>query len=281
MPEAQAGITSTVASNEKLIAQLIDAAGQPDSEVELALLVAQIIEPPAQDPARFEQNITIQLQDLAASVSGGDMDPLVGVLQSLQQAGFNQTSQLQQVITAQHSHLGWVLENKQGIPISLAVVIIAVARYCGLSASGINFPGHFLVSVEDRLIDPLSLEFVDETHLTKPGDTPADLGRHLLPASPKSFVLRMLNNLKALQMAQQDWSGALDLIDYQAAICADDNALLATLDYERGQCWVQLGAYAVAAEAFARCADKTTEPELARQAQERVEQLRRRTEVLH
>ena len=158
---------------------------------------------------------------------------------------------------------------------------MAVARNCGLSAWGINFPGHFLVSLENRLVDPLSLQFVDEEQLLKRGETPVDLGRHLLPASPKSFVLRMLNNLKAYQMAHQQWSGALDLIDYQAAICADDNALLATLDYERGQCWVQLGAYAVAAEAFMRCAEKTEEPELARQAQERVEQLRRRTEVLH
>ena len=56
---------------------------------------------------------------------------------------------------------------------------------------------------------------------------------------------------------------------------------MATLEYERGQCWVQLGAYAVAAQAFAQCAEKTIEPELARQALERVEQLRRRTEILH
>jgi len=270
-----------VVSIEELTDQLKDAAAQPDSEVELALLVAQIIEPPAQDPAQFKQDIYTRLQELAARAEGIHADPAQGVLQVLQQAGFSRTSQPHQVITAQHSHLGWVLENQQGIPISLAVLVIAVARHCGLSAWGINFPGHFLVSLEDRLVDPLSLEFVDEAQLLKPGDTPTDLGRLLLPARPQSFVLRMLNNLKALQMTQQEWSGALDIIDYQAAICADDNALLATLEYERGQCWVQLGAYAVAAEAFARCADKTAEPELARQAQERVEQLSRRTEVLH
>ncbi len=268
-------------SIEELTAQLKEAAGRPDSEVELALLVAQIIDPPAQEPAQFKQVIYTALQDLAARANGLHAGHAEGVLQSLQQAGFSQANQPQQGITAQHSHLGWVLENQQGIPISMAALVIAVARNCGLTAWGINFPGHFLVSLEDRLVDPLSLQFIDEAQLLKRGDTPADLGRHLLPASPQSFVLRMLNNLKALQMAQQEWSGALDLIDYQAAICADDNALLATLDYERGQCWVQLGAYAVAAEAFALCADRTTEPELARQAQERVEQLRRRTEVLH
>ena len=259
----------------------MDAVARPDSEVELALLVAQIIEPSLQDPAQFTQDIYAQLQELATHAKRAHEDPAQGVLESLRQAGFNQENQTQQVITAQHSHLGWVLKNQQGIPISLAALVMAVARNCGLSAWGINFPGHFLVSLENRLVDPLSLQFVDEAELLKRGETPADLGRHLLPASPKSFVLRMLNNLKAYQMAHQLWSGALDLIDYQAAICADDNALLATLDYERGQCWVQLGAYAVAAEAFMRCAEKTAEPELARQAQERVAQLRRRTEVLH
>jgi regulator of sirC expression with transglutaminase-like and TPR domain len=275
------GYTNTVVSIEELTAQLKDATGQPDSEVELALLVAQIIDPPAQDPAQFKQGIHAALQDLSTQASNLHADPAEAVLQSLQHAGFGQANETQQVVTAQHSHLGWVLENHQGIPISLAVVVIAVARQCGLSARGINFPGHFLVSLEDRLVDPLSLQFVDEAQLLKRGGTAADLARQLQPAGPKSLVLRMLNNLKALQMAQQEWSGALDLIDYQAAICAGDTALLATLEYERGQCWVQLGAYAVAAEAFSRCADKTSEPELARQANERVEQLSRRTEVLH
>lgn len=267
-------------STEALTLQIVDAAGRQGSEVELALLVAQIIEP-AENPAQFVQRIQVSLDDLAQRVDRSDADVADGVLQTLQQAGFSQPSQPQQKITEQHSHLGWVLKNRQGIPISLAVVLIAVARTCGLSAWGVNYPGHFLVNLEDRLVDPLSLQIVDEAHLLKRGDTSADLARHLKPASPQSFVLRMLNNLKALQMAQQGWSGALDIIDYQVAVCAADDALVATLEYERGQCWVQLGAYAVAAQAFAQCAEKTIEPELARQALERVEQLRRRTEILH
>jgi len=48
-----------------------------------------------------------------------------------------------------NSFLNEVLERKTGIPISLCVVYIEVARRLGLDAAGINFPGHFLARVGD------------------------------------------------------------------------------------------------------------------------------------
>ena len=39
----------------------------------------------------------------------------------------------------------------------MASIIIEAGRRCGLAAHGINFPGHFLVSLEQQIVDPLSL----------------------------------------------------------------------------------------------------------------------------
>ncbi|XOV82177.1 MAG: transglutaminase family protein [bacterium] len=267
-------------SNEELTARIVSAAQARDSELELAVWVAQLIMP-ADDPAEFFDEIHAATGALAERVDRSQGDIGQQVLATLTQAGFGQQDQSEQAVTAQHSHIGWVLAHRRGIPISLAVILIAVARQCGLSAWGVNYPGHFLVHVQDRLVDPLTLRFLDEAQLLQRDTTSADLRRQLLPATPQGFVLRMLNNLKALQMNQQLWTGVLDLIDVQSAVSAADDDLIATLEYERGQCWVQLGAYAVASQAFARCAEKTTAPELARQALEKVEQLGQRREVLH
>ena len=57
-----------------------------------------------------------------------------------------------------NSLLKLVLERRTGIPISLALVYIEVARRAGLDASGVAFPGHFLLRVvagtEAVIIDP-------------------------------------------------------------------------------------------------------------------------------
>ena len=44
-----------------------------------------------------------------------------------------------------NSCLNEVLDRRTGIPITLALVYIEVARRAGMRAEGINFPGHFLV----------------------------------------------------------------------------------------------------------------------------------------
>src|SRR5690606_39221413 len=59
-----------------------------------------------------------------------------------------------------NSFINVVLERRLGIPISLAVVYIEVARRAGVRASGVGFPGHFLVRIEDEhesvMLDPFS-----------------------------------------------------------------------------------------------------------------------------
>ena len=44
-----------------------------------------------------------------------------------------------------NSFLNQVLERRTGIPITLALVYIEVARRAGLRVDGVNFPGHFLL----------------------------------------------------------------------------------------------------------------------------------------
>ncbi len=47
-----------------------------------------------------------------------------------------------------NSFITQVLKTRQGIPISLAVLWLEVATGIGLNATGVNFPGHFLIKVQ-------------------------------------------------------------------------------------------------------------------------------------
>src|SRR5690606_8377615 len=112
-----------------------------------------------------------------------------------------------------NSLLNDVLERRLGIPISLGLVYIEVARRLGLSWRGVCFPGYFLV----RLPGPEPL-FLDPAHpfdLLEPDDCRAMLDsmsqgsipfspRMLQPAPHQLIVLRMLRNLKRAYLAQQD-----------------------------------------------------------------------------
>jgi len=57
-----------------------------------------------------------------------------------------------------NSFLNDVIERKKGIPITLSVLYIEVARRAGLELRGVGFPGHFLVKYEqgdeEIVIDP-------------------------------------------------------------------------------------------------------------------------------
>lgn len=127
--------------------------------------------------------------------------------------------------SADNSYLHRVLVTRQGIPISLAVLYIEFALRLGLDASGVSFPGHFLVKLRlpqgDALIDPmtghsLSQEALEErldpylTHALGAQRHVQGLGVDLLPnflasAPPREIVARMLRNLEAIHRQADDW----------------------------------------------------------------------------
>jgi regulator of sirC expression with transglutaminase-like and TPR domain len=113
-----------------------------------------------------------------------------------------------------NSCLNDVLERRTGIPISLAVVYIDVARRAGVALEGVNFPGHFLVRYparsddlghrHDLLIDPFhggalvseaDCRRLVERYVGSDASFSADM---LATADRRQIFVRMLMNLKRL-----------------------------------------------------------------------------------
>jgi regulator of sirC expression with transglutaminase-like and TPR domain len=119
-----------------------------------------------------------------------------------------------------NSFLNEVLDRRRGIPISLAVIYMEVARRAGLEITGVNFPGHFLVRAaspihgDDLIIDPfhsgaLLSEFDCRQLLrTHVGDAAAFDESLLLPATRHDIVVRMLVNLKRLYVRMRSFPQA-------------------------------------------------------------------------
>jgi len=119
---------------------------------------------------------------------------------------------------ADSSFLNRIIETRRGIPISLSVLYMAVANKAGWSLEGVSAPRHFLTRYESSdgplFIDAFGggkvmtfgecVQFLEtQTGLSREAIVPA-----LGPASPRAIIIRMLNNLKAVYVRQNNWHAA-------------------------------------------------------------------------
>jgi regulator of sirC expression with transglutaminase-like and TPR domain len=249
-------------------------ASSADTEFEMALLVARFIEP------EFDvTDAAATLDSVFASLQQQQCEDLPALLGGLTRLGFGR--QPLRRVNILHSHIGWVIQHKQGLPISLAVVLIECARRLSLPSYGINFPGHFLVQVGDALVDPLRMERVSMAQLDRSGLTGAEQQQFLQPASAQALGLRMLNNLKTVFTNAQDWHRVLDVLDCQLALTGTDRGMAGLLHFERGETWERAGVASVARDAYQACLHADISSAMAGRATARIAALDGRDETLH
>ncbi len=122
-----------------------------------------------------------------------------------------------------NSCLNSVLTRRLGIPISLAVVYIEIARRLSRPVYGVGLPGHFIVAYEDRearyWVDPFNggriLSFADCCALAKE-TAGVDLRTNpavLAPVNKQQILVRMLSNLKAIYVRGQAFDKARQVLD--------------------------------------------------------------------
>jgi len=122
-----------------------------------------------------------------------------------------------------NSFLNEVLDRRLGIPISLSVIFMEVAKRINFPIMGLGFPGHFLVkhvsNDRDIIIDPFNLgriltpndcqELLDKAHN---GAVPMNASL-LQPMDKRAILTRMLYNLKGVYIEKEQSYKALSIID--------------------------------------------------------------------
>lgn len=122
-----------------------------------------------------------------------------------------------------NSFLNRVMDRKSGIPITLSVLYMEVARRVGLEAGGVGFPGHFLVKTacegQEVFVDPFNggriLSAPDFQGLLDRlyGGRLEVQPEYLSPVSNRQIVQRMLNNIKLIYANRQDLKRCLRVVE--------------------------------------------------------------------
>ena len=198
------------------------------SVVEAAVAVAQ-----DEYPGLDAQDVLAQIDTLADRLRRrlpADAAPLQRLrllnLYFFQELGFS--GNVNDYYDPRNSYLHEVLQTRRGIPITLALLYTEIATQIGLSASGVSFPGHFLVKLRmprgEVVLDPfsgqsLSRDELDERllpyrrHRGLVGEFEAPLGLFLQSAPPRDVIARLLRNLKEIHRTAADWPRLLAVIE--------------------------------------------------------------------
>jgi regulator of sirC expression with transglutaminase-like and TPR domain len=125
-----------------------------------------------------------------------------------------------------NSYLHRVVERRRGLPITLSIVMIEVARRLELVVEGVGAPQHFIVRLpanfgpEPRLLDPFNGGCrVDTEELRAELDRSGAQGDSSLAAVTRRQILaRVLNNLKAAGIRRGDGATALGATEHLVAL---------------------------------------------------------------
>lgn len=201
---------------------LLQALQQPQIDLAVAALYIAQDEYPDLEVAQY---LTV-LDHMAAAV--GDRLPAVHyplrILQTLNQYLFEELgfagNQLE-YYDPRNSFLNQVIDRRTGIPITLALVYLEVARRINFPMVGVGFPGHFLIR-PDREDMEIHVDPFHRGEILFPQDCQERLSQIFGPGvelrpiyfqavTPQQFLVRMLTNLKQLYLHQNRLEKCLNM----------------------------------------------------------------------
>jgi regulator of sirC expression with transglutaminase-like and TPR domain len=107
----------------------------------------------------------------------------------------------------ENSLLPNVIESRLGIPLTVTLVYIFVAKRAGLRVEGVGLPGHFIARIGHAFLDPFHggrRMHLDECRKLLRSQGSELQPHHLLPCAPRAILSRMLNNLLHIAVQEGD-----------------------------------------------------------------------------
>ncbi|WP_165249003.1 SirB1 family protein [Paludisphaera soli] len=131
---------------------------------------------------------------------------------------------------ARNSYLDDVLDRRTGIPITLSILYRAIAGRLGLELSPANLPAHFMLRLDDG--EPAFLDAFHGGELLDRAGCQRRIAKltglltplsdaQLAPCSDAAVAARLLRNLKAIHLGEDDFPSAL-LVQRRLAAVSDD-----------------------------------------------------------
>jgi regulator of sirC expression with transglutaminase-like and TPR domain len=209
----------------QVAAELESAMNAPGDDLAPAALAIARVEYPSLDPRPYLATLDRMGEEAAARLGFIAEPPREESVRAFNEYLYDEkgfAGNRERYDDPRNSFLNEVLDRRTGIPISLAVIYLEVARRAGLSVDGVNFPGHFLLRAGEGgsrgadivIIDPFhggaQLSEYDCRQLLRQhiGDEAAFDATLLAPATRHDIVVRMLVNLKRLYVRMRSFPQA-------------------------------------------------------------------------
>ena len=184
-----------------------------------------------------------------------------------------------------NSYLNRVIDTRIGIPITLALVHIALGSRLDIPVRGINFPGHFLVRYgSDRhvIVDPFSGRILSKPDCSNllgqiAGKKAILQDEYFEVASNRDVLNRILDNLKQIFWRQKSWDESKACIDRQLLLLPNR----AEFNVQLGAVHEMQGNIALAQHAYIGVLQKSDDEQLRNVASKRLLSLESKPHTVH
>jgi regulator of sirC expression with transglutaminase-like and TPR domain len=236
--------------HERCLAELAQALKPPDKDADLlraALLVARLdneeldVDGYLQEVGRMAKQVRAKL-----AATAGPAERLVALNRFLfKERGFHGSRS--EYYARSNSYVNEVIDDREGLPLTLSVLYLDLARQLDLKMVGVGMPGHFIVRFEPpggpaELIDVFEGgKVITETDAAKKVQdiTGEPIGPNDLDAvSKKAIITRLLHNLIGAAQREKDKGAILRYLDAIVAIDVDahpERWMRAVLRFQAGR----------------------------------------------
>ncbi|MHA1107563.1 MAG: transglutaminase family protein, partial [Alphaproteobacteria bacterium] len=138
------------AAHEASLQALAGALAQ-DFDIGEAALALAALDRPQVDPARYREHLAVLARDVGAAVPAGASHSLGRRVRALIRVIAEDFGYCGDTLTyndSQNANLMRVIDRRKGLPVTLGILYLHAARAQGWQAAGLNFPGHFLIRLE-------------------------------------------------------------------------------------------------------------------------------------
>jgi len=198
-----------------------------DERVDLlrAALTFARMEDPALDMEHYAHRVDPLSARVAAKIQ--DLDDSAQIIAALNEVLFQEEmfrGNSVDYYSPRNSFLHDVLDRRLGIPITLALVYMEVARRVGFQLFGVGMPGHFLLKHYDVDGRAILIDAFERGSIVTEDDCRQKLDsiysgqvslqpEFLLPVTRRQMLTRMLNNLRSIYLSQRDFRHAVQVVD--------------------------------------------------------------------
>jgi S1-C subfamily serine protease/regulator of sirC expression with transglutaminase-like and TPR domain len=121
-----------------------------------------------------------------------------------------------------NSYINEVLDDREGIPLTLSILFIELGRRLGVDLVGIPLPGHFIVQHNPKTGNPQLIDVFDNARYISKREAElivsTNTGRrlrddNLQPATKREIIVRMLRNLLGIASRSPEKSGPVKYLD--------------------------------------------------------------------